>query len=101
MILVHVTYQLRLKKWPWPFNGSGGSGYWAGGSNFLGEIPKSSRFKRYINRFMASLQVWPPGSIFEVLPHDPHVVFGGFERFLGSGRVNWGQIAMFRVSKEW
>jgi hypothetical protein len=59
------------------------------------------KVSQYIKRFMVSLQVWPPGSIFEVLPHDPHVVLGGFERFLGSGRVNWGQIAMFRVSKEW
>jgi hypothetical protein len=36
---VTLTPILRLKKWPWPFNGSGGSGYWAGGSNFLVEIP--------------------------------------------------------------
>jgi hypothetical protein len=43
------------------------------------------KVSQYIKRFMVSLQVWPPGSIFEVLPHDPHVVFGGFERFWGLG----------------
>ena len=100
MLNFKVT-RLRLKKWPWPFNGSGGSGYWAGGSNFLVEVCKSSRFQGTSKDLGYLYRCGPQAPYCKGYPMTPHAVFGGFERFLGSGRVNWGQIAMFRVSKEW
>ncbi len=86
-------YWLRLKIWPESFNGSGGSGYWARGSNLLVETAQSFWFEgmlkdlgyKYRFRLQAPYTHWPPHS---------------FLRFLVSGIVNWGQIPMFRASKE-
>ncbi len=82
-------------KWVWGVRVLGWRFKFFSGDSFIIQV------SQYINRFMLSLQVWPQALYCKGYPMTPHTVFWGFERFLGSGRVNWGQIAMFRVSKEW
>ena len=89
---VFVKYWLRLKIWPGSFNGSGGSGYWARGSNLLVETAQSFWFEGMLKDCICT------GLVPRLhIPSDPHTVF---LRFLVSGIVNWGQIPMFRASKE-
>jgi hypothetical protein len=40
-----LEYRMRGNYCPLSSNRSGGSGYWAGGSNFCMEVPLSLRFK--------------------------------------------------------